>query len=667
MRLFLAAAILFVFFSVPAVSQELVVRPGESIQAAIDAAPAGAVIVLSEGRWEENVKIEKSLTLRGTGVDGTVIAGVEEGYPVIWIAGPEEGEPISVAIQGLSITEAEGKCADPDKGICAHGVLIEGRSQVAIASCTISENPTGIVLFVPALAEITGCTISGNGGGIGLLGSAQAMITGCTISDNRGGIALSNSARAEITDSTISENKEAGIELWGSAQATVEGNEIINNGGYGVVISHPSCYNEMPEFRGEVLGCGNTIPSEDEPDGNRSGAVCPEELSFLKEPCDSGQETEEESPSVTHVGIGESSAGTSRETYLELLGLIPDSYVTRIEVMINDYSSAVKALGILRPGPEANYETMMQYVMDLYNGGLADGPYISGFDPWAADTLQVLKDRAGYDLRNVNQSIIAGEPPQKYNAIALNLLAEVVMSEILECSQWPPPNRYEYRGVPLLSWGEDFAMNLEAKLNPPVFDQFGRGARLAFHDNLVFHTVWTDGIKQMIDARLDNVCSLADVEDFYLLAQGLSTLNVYSAILTNQTQSQTIEGMLGPAASSETIELVREKLLSEVVLRPYQVFATSIGHDSNGFYMGLVLVHDNPQTATLNETLLLLRLLAAESLSSGRPWREYFDVYRAEIKTEGRVVVAKVPIRKGYHPLIWRAWVSAKDPLLLHD
>ena len=42
----------------------ITVQPGESIQAAIDKAPAGAVICLSAGVWEENIKIERSLTLR---------------------------------------------------------------------------------------------------------------------------------------------------------------------------------------------------------------------------------------------------------------------------------------------------------------------------------------------------------------------------------------------------------------------------------------------------------------------------------------------------------------------------------------------------------------------------------------------------------------------------
>jgi parallel beta-helix repeat protein len=193
------------------------VQPGESIQAAIDQATKGDVLCLAEGTWEENLVIEKSLTLRGMSAERTVIDGVQEGYPVVWIMGPEgEAQTVSVKVEGLTITGAEGGCADPDKEICAHGVLIQGAAQVA------------------------------------------------------------------ITDSTISGNGDS-ILLWGSAQATIEGNEIINNQGYGVALYLKICGFAFgaETFQGHVAGRKNTIPGPDEPDGNKKGAVCPEELGFL--------------------------------------------------------------------------------------------------------------------------------------------------------------------------------------------------------------------------------------------------------------------------------------------------------------------------------------------------------------------------------------------------
>ena len=171
----------------------ITVQPGESIQAAIDAAPEGAVICLPAGIWEENIKIEKSITLRGAGAE-TIIDGFKDGHPVVWVMGPEEAmQPISVQIEGLTIRGAEGSCADGDKGIFADGMLIHGVTQAAITGSTISENGRhGIRLSDRARAEITNSTISENG---------------------EFGIVIVDSARVEIAGSIISGHGMAGIQL----------------------------------------------------------------------------------------------------------------------------------------------------------------------------------------------------------------------------------------------------------------------------------------------------------------------------------------------------------------------------------------------------------------------------------------------------------------------
>jgi parallel beta-helix repeat protein len=208
------------------------VQPGHSIQAAIAGAQEGAVICLGEGSWQENLKIEKALTLRGQGAQKTVIDGIQGGYPVVWVVG---AQPIEVKLEGLKVTGAEGECADWP--ICAFGALIQGTAQVEISGSTISKNgEDGIELWGTAQVKITGSTISENKrNGIELSGTAQAEITTSTISGKHiCGIELLGTAQAKITNSTISGNGFAGIELVGSAQAEIADSTISDNGADGI-------------------------------------------------------------------------------------------------------------------------------------------------------------------------------------------------------------------------------------------------------------------------------------------------------------------------------------------------------------------------------------------------------------------------------------------------
>jgi parallel beta-helix repeat protein len=195
------------------------VKPGESIQKAIDEAKAGAVVCLTAGTWQENVVIEKSLTLRGE-KEKTVIDGVQSNYPVIWVGTPEQAQVV-VQVEGLKVTGAEVWFIGS-----APGVLLWGTAQVTIANSTISEN---------------------EGNGIELRDSTRATISHSTVSGNRlDGVFIWNSAQATISHSIISGNRSNGIQLWNSAQAIISDNLVQNNQGCGILST------SSKEVRGEA-------------------------------------------------------------------------------------------------------------------------------------------------------------------------------------------------------------------------------------------------------------------------------------------------------------------------------------------------------------------------------------------------------------------------------
>jgi parallel beta-helix repeat protein len=227
------------------------VRPGRSIQAAIDAAEEGAVICLAEGSWEENLVIEKGLTLRGLGSGKSVIKGLRDGEPVLLIYSDAK---IEATVEGLTLAEAKGwRCAERPLR-CPNGLSLGGKVK----------------------ATIRGNTISGNGYGISMRASAQASISGNTISGNRwDSISMEDSAQATIQGNTISGNRQHGIFMRDSAQATIQGNKITKNSGYGVWLYQRPCADTDRIFGGAVRGRVNEIS------GNEKGDVCPAELAFL--------------------------------------------------------------------------------------------------------------------------------------------------------------------------------------------------------------------------------------------------------------------------------------------------------------------------------------------------------------------------------------------------
>ena len=259
------------------------VWPGESIQAAIDRAEAGAVICLAAGTWEENVEIKKTLTLRGVGADRTIIHGVRAGYPVIWITTPEEAQAVSVQLAGLMITGGSGECVDTGKGICPDGLLVEGPVQVEVTDCSISATAHHGICVVLAEVVITGSTISGCSNDGLVLVSAQATVSALDICENHlYGVRLWGAAQLEISDSAIHGNRRDGIRLASSSAATILGTRITANGRYGVALYRRPCYETDWDFTGYVSGGQNTIPGPGEPEGNGKGAVCPApDLDFL--------------------------------------------------------------------------------------------------------------------------------------------------------------------------------------------------------------------------------------------------------------------------------------------------------------------------------------------------------------------------------------------------
>ncbi|MCD5401321.1 right-handed parallel beta-helix repeat-containing protein [candidate division NPL-UPA2 bacterium] len=174
--------------------------PGDypTIQAAIDAAEDGDVIVVEPGTYRENIDfMGKAITLRSTAPDdpevvaATIINGGNNGSVVTF----RTGETAESVLSGFTITGGSGTLV-MRKGI---GGYLGGGILVMMASPTIKNN------------TITGNTAQDGGGGIAVLDDSSPTIKNNTITGNTAWgagdeIAVIGNSFPTLTGNTITGN-----------------------------------------------------------------------------------------------------------------------------------------------------------------------------------------------------------------------------------------------------------------------------------------------------------------------------------------------------------------------------------------------------------------------------------------------------------------------------
>jgi len=349
--------------------------------------------------------------------------------------------------------------------------------------------------------------------------------------------------------------------------------------------------------------------------------------------------------------------------FASMLQLIPDTPETRQQTTVNDFARIRQIFTIAAPADPANPDQQQAYIAALAQHvptGFVP-TFISGLSTYAVQT-SYLAQYLGY--RRVDQDATAGIPPRLYEALRGLFDPQTAAQQIAGCADCPPAQTATSGGVPYYTWGEDFAIHPTTRLEPPAFDQLGRGGRVAITPQVVLRALWTDGLTQMI-AAWHGGSSLFKNADFRQAADGLESLGTYSAYFTDRTQGpdRAAEALaasdLKPDARA-AITAAWNPPAGTPVLQPYTLIAVGVGQGDDGQpFTGIVLIHASEQAAQQNAALLPQRIAQTSSLAAGQPWSSLLP--HVQVRVSGRALIVTLADAK-----IGARFLTANDPLLLH-
>ena len=216
-------------------------HPFDTISEGIEAVTSGKSVVVAAGIYNEQLIINKEITLQGASQDNTFIIGSDLIGNLITVTADD------VTISGFTI---DGKSATD------MGIYSDLSSSIKISENIIQNHQDSGILYHRASSDYPlGINVYNNEiccnskNGIKVTGAGPGIIEGNTITKNTNGIRTNESASLEVKHNNITDNFSAGILCQDSSFLLIWGNEITIND-YGIKVGVLSSDTTNPDIGG---------------------------------------------------------------------------------------------------------------------------------------------------------------------------------------------------------------------------------------------------------------------------------------------------------------------------------------------------------------------------------------------------------------------------------
>jgi len=220
-------------------------NPFNTIVEGIEAVTAGKSVIVSAGTYNEQLVVNKGITLQGANRDNTFITGSGLTGNLITL------EADQVTIDGFTIDGASST---------AIGVYCDSCSYININNNVIKNNKSYGINYSNSTPKIEVNNIESNGySGINIGTGGAGIIRNNSVISNQYGIRTCSDSSPEISNNDISNNSNTGIYCRESATPIISYN-IISNNSYGILIDNILGNSVNPDIgggEGESAGKNN--------------------------------------------------------------------------------------------------------------------------------------------------------------------------------------------------------------------------------------------------------------------------------------------------------------------------------------------------------------------------------------------------------------------------